>query len=128
MKTMYPLGYHHNGFVATDALGHIIYGCGQVHELPQSHCDDKRESTFLSIYLFIHLYKIIYNIYNIYIYIYICHFFGKMKAIVVVGVCGVIMIWIIATYILCSIYQLRVGSDGVWVGYVVRFGFAVNTP
>ena len=22
MKTMYPPGYHHNGFVATDALGH----------------------------------------------------------------------------------------------------------
>ena len=25
MKTMCPPGYHHNGFVATDALGHITY-------------------------------------------------------------------------------------------------------
>ena len=24
MKTMYPLGYHHNGFVATHALGHAL--------------------------------------------------------------------------------------------------------
>ena len=26
MKTMCPLGYHHNGFVATHALGHLMYG------------------------------------------------------------------------------------------------------
>ena len=26
MKTMSPLGYHHNGFVATHALGHTMYG------------------------------------------------------------------------------------------------------
>ena len=26
MKTMCPLGYHHNGFVATHALGHMMYG------------------------------------------------------------------------------------------------------
>ena len=40
MKTMCPPGYHHNGFVATHALGHMMYGtsCAQVHELPQSHC------------------------------------------------------------------------------------------
>ena len=25
MKTMCPLGYHHNGFVATHALGHNVY-------------------------------------------------------------------------------------------------------
>ena len=25
MKTMYPPGYHHDGFVATHALGHMIY-------------------------------------------------------------------------------------------------------
>ena len=36
MKTMCPPGYHHNGFVATPALGHMMYGssCAQVHELP----------------------------------------------------------------------------------------------
>ena len=27
MKTMCPPGYHHNGFVATHALGHMMYGC-----------------------------------------------------------------------------------------------------
>ena len=26
MKTMLPPGYHHNGFVATHALGHMMYG------------------------------------------------------------------------------------------------------
>ena len=25
MKTMFHLGYHHNGFVATHALGHMMY-------------------------------------------------------------------------------------------------------
>ena len=24
---MCPPGYHHNGFVATHALGHMMYGC-----------------------------------------------------------------------------------------------------
>ena len=27
MKTMHPPGYHDNGFVATHALGHMMYGC-----------------------------------------------------------------------------------------------------
>ena len=27
MKTMCPPGYHHNGFAATHALGHMMYGC-----------------------------------------------------------------------------------------------------
>ena len=26
MKTMCPPGYHHNSFVATHALGHMMYG------------------------------------------------------------------------------------------------------
>ena len=26
MKTMCPPGYHHNGFVATHALWHMMYG------------------------------------------------------------------------------------------------------
>ena len=26
MKTMCPPGYHHNGFLATHALGHMMYG------------------------------------------------------------------------------------------------------
>ena len=55
MKTMYPPGYHHNGFVATHVLGHMTYGyvpnltsSAQVHELPQSHCGDNREGTLFS--------------------------------------------------------------------------------
>ena len=53
MKTMCPPGYHHNGFVATHALGHMIYGsnrtsCAQVHELPQSYCGDNREGTLFT--------------------------------------------------------------------------------
>ena len=52
-KTMCPPGYHHNGFVATHALGHMMYGsirtsCAQVHELPQRHCGDNREGTLFS--------------------------------------------------------------------------------
>ena len=35
MKTMCPPGYHHNGFVATHALGHMTYGCAQVHHVPK---------------------------------------------------------------------------------------------
>ena len=41
MKTMCPPGYHHNGFVATHALGYIMCGC-------QSHCGDNREGTLFS--------------------------------------------------------------------------------
>ena len=26
MKTMCPPGYHHNGLVATHAIGHMMYG------------------------------------------------------------------------------------------------------
>ena len=39
---MCPPNYHHNGFVATHALGHMMYGghMMNVHELPQSHCGD----------------------------------------------------------------------------------------
>ena len=55
MKTMCPPGYHHNGFVATHALGNSCTrqlmnrtSCAQVHELPQSHCGDNREGTLFS--------------------------------------------------------------------------------
>ena len=41
MKTICPPGYHHNGFVSTHALGHMMY------ELPQCHCGDNQESTTL---------------------------------------------------------------------------------
>ena len=50
MKTMCPPGYHHNGFVATRALGHMMNrtSCAQEHELPQSHCSDNRDDTLFS--------------------------------------------------------------------------------
>ena len=50
MKTMYPPGYYHDGFVATHALGYMMYctSCAQVHELPQSHCGDDRWSKLFS--------------------------------------------------------------------------------
>ena len=69
MKTMCPLGYHHNGFMATHALGHMMYiitiyiynrtsyynctSCAQVHELRESHFADNREGT-LCIYIYIY--------------------------------------------------------------------------
>ena len=43
---MRPPGYHHNGFVATHALGHMMYG-------------------------YIYIYTYIYTIHNGYIYIHI---------------------------------------------------------
>ena len=54
MKTMCPPGYQHNGFVATHALGHMMYG-----------------DIYTYIYIYIYIYLCIYNIYYIYIYIYI---------------------------------------------------------
>ena len=48
MKIMYPPDHHHNGFVATHVLRHMIYGC-------------VRLCTMVTIYI----------IYIIYIYIYL---------------------------------------------------------
>ena len=50
MKTMCPPGYHPNNFVATHTLGYMMNrtSCAQVHELPQSHRGDNRESTLFS--------------------------------------------------------------------------------
>ena len=50
MKTMCSPGYHHNGFVATHTLGHMMNrtSSAQVHELPQSHCGDNQEGTLFS--------------------------------------------------------------------------------
>ena len=31
MKTICPPGYHHNGFVATHATGHVMYGSGRAN-------------------------------------------------------------------------------------------------
>ena len=50
MKTMCPLGYHHNGFVATHALGHNVY-------------------IYIYIYIFIYIYIYVY-IYHMCIFVY----------------------------------------------------------
>ena len=44
MKAMCPPSYHHNSFVATHALGHMMYGC-------------------IYVYIYIYIYKL-YNIYK----------------------------------------------------------------
>ena len=47
--TFCPSSYHHKGFVATHALGHMNRTfCAQVHELPQSRCGDNWESKLFS--------------------------------------------------------------------------------
>ena len=52
MKTMCPPGYHHNGFVATHALGHMMYVmCGDIY-----------------IYIYIYIYKFIFLFIFIHIY------------------------------------------------------------
>ena len=53
MKTMWPPGYHHNGFAATHALGYIMYGLWQLMHLWQlihdvHHYEDNWEGTLFS--------------------------------------------------------------------------------
>ena len=36
-KTMCPSGYHHNGFVASHALGHMMYDVHNVHDAHDLH-------------------------------------------------------------------------------------------
>ena len=37
MQTMCPSGYHHNGFVASHALGHMMYDVHDVHDAHDLH-------------------------------------------------------------------------------------------
>ena len=60
MRTVSPQGYHHNGFVATHALGHMIFGY-HVRLVP----------TCAHIYIYIYIY--IYYIYILYVHIYGIH-------------------------------------------------------
>ena len=52
---MWPPVYHHNAFVATHALGQMMYhtSWAQVHELLRSHCGDNQEDTLFS---WLHIY------------------------------------------------------------------------
>ena len=38
MKTLCPPGYHHNGFNATHALGHMMYGYTWTHDVWRAQC------------------------------------------------------------------------------------------
>ena len=55
IKTMYAPGYHRNGFVATHALGHMMFGCHKAFKVIT-----RKDIVFM----------IVYTLY-IYIYIYI---------------------------------------------------------
>ena len=35
IRTMCPPGYYHNGFVATNALGHMMFGSSTIHHVPK---------------------------------------------------------------------------------------------
>ena len=73
-KTMYSASYHHNGFLVTHALGHIMYGYTSLVPVNQ------RFSSLVPANITIHyqhvpncvIYIHIYIYMYIYIYIYIC--------------------------------------------------------
>ena len=51
MKTMCPPGYHHNGFVATHALGHMMYDYTLL--VPMNQRVLNRQSKESNIYIYI---------------------------------------------------------------------------
>ena len=61
MKTMCPPGYHHNGFVATHALGHMMY-IYYAHlasvRFEHSVCRGSLMTTYIYIYIYILICKI----------------------------------------------------------------------
>ena len=60
MKTMCPFGYHHNGFAANHALGHMMDGLyGTVHHVPKCiSCHKARVHCFHDcIYIYIYTYS-----------------------------------------------------------------------
>ena len=66
---MCPPGYHHNGFVATHALGHMMYGYTLLVPMKSAQRVLNKQSKERNIYVCIYIYVYIY-IYNI-IYIYL---------------------------------------------------------
>ena len=66
MKTVCLPGYHHNGFVATHALGHMMYGYTLL--VPMKECSTSKEHNML-ILLFLY----------IYIYVYIFMYISEHK-------------------------------------------------
>ena len=72
MKTMCPPGYHHNGFGATHALGHMMYGLTVHHEPKCMSCPKAivvitgRAHCFHD-YIYIYIYIYIYNFHHIFL-------------------------------------------------------------
>ena len=75
IKTMCSPGYHHSGFVATHAIGHMMYGslCAQHHVHKCMSCHGRAHCFHdYNDYIYIYIYVYIYILYIcIYIYIYI---------------------------------------------------------
>ena len=55
MKTMCPPGYHHNGFVATHALGHMHLRYLASVRFEHSVCRGSLMTTYIYIYIYIYI-------------------------------------------------------------------------
>ena len=51
MKTMCPPGFHHSGFVATHALGHMMYAHLASVRFEHSVCHGSLMTTYIYIYI-----------------------------------------------------------------------------
>ena len=56
MKTMCPPGYNHNGFVATYALAHMMYGYGYAHLASMRFEHSVCHGSLMTIYIYIYIY------------------------------------------------------------------------
>ena len=68
MKIICPPSYHHNGFMATPALGHMMYGYALLVPMAQ-RAFNKLSKTHTDIYIYVYtryMYKYVYR----YIWIY----------------------------------------------------------
>ena len=82
MKTMCPPGYHHNGFVATHALGHMMYGSTLLVPMNQRVLNKQsKERNYIYIY-------------SVYIYIYI---YIYVAGLLVSSGCYRLTLWIPCT-------------------------------
>ena len=59
MKIICPPGYHHNGFMATPALGHMMYGYALQVPMAQ-RVFNKLSKTHTDIYIYVYIYIYMY--------------------------------------------------------------------
>ena len=64
MKTMCPPGYHHNGFVATHALGHITYGYTLMVPMNQRVLNKQSKEHNISGHIYMYMYIYMINLFN----------------------------------------------------------------